>query len=236
MISKRSIVLTLLISLPVLIFAAVGGYAIWENGNLNWIWWLMTGCGLAAWLVAMFWKPQPTSSQKSHQLAEPTHWTPRDRQAAELVREYQQRVESLSTDELTDPHFYLTQVQSLALDLARLYHPNAADPFERLTVPEVLAAVRLAGDDMERWMLESVPGSRMLTIRHWQMMQHAPEWLTTISEATWGRVGALQSGQHCALCRLQMDVGSCHRAAAIRSPGGRLSAVSSVKLATTSSR
>ena len=34
-------------------------------------------------------------------------------------------------------------------------------------------------------MLESVPGSRMLTIRHWQMMQHAPEWLTKISEATW---------------------------------------------------
>lgn len=185
MISTRSIVLTLLITLPIAIFAAVGGYAIWANGTLNWIWWLMTGCGLAAWILSMIWKPQPTSAAKSHQLTEPTHWTPRDRKAAQLVREYQQRVESLSTEELTNPHFYLTQVQSLALDLARVYHPKAADPFDRLTVPEVLAAVRLAGDDMERWMLQSVPGSRMLTIRQWQMMQYAPEWLTKISEATW---------------------------------------------------
>ncbi len=185
MISTRSIVLTILISLPVAIFAAVGGYAIWENGHLNWIWWLMTGCGLAAWGVAVVWKRSPVSGRKQHHLAEPTHWTPRDREAARIVREYQQAVESLSVDELTDPHFYLKQVQSLAFDLAKVYHPKAVDPLERLTVPEVLAAIRLAGDDIERWMLESVPGSRMLTIRQWQMMQLAPDWLTKLSNATW---------------------------------------------------
>ncbi len=185
MISSRSIILTILISLPIAIFAAVGGYAIWENGTLNWIWWLMTGCGLAAWGLSKLWKPSPASARKQHQLSEPMHWTPRDRDAAEIVRGYQQAVESHTADELTDPHFYLRQVQSLALDLARLYHPKAVDPLERLTVPEVLAAIRLAGDDMERWMLESVPGSRMLTIRHWQMLQSAPEWMTKLSEATW---------------------------------------------------
>ncbi len=185
MISTRSIVLTVLISLPVAIFVAVGGYAIWQDGTLNWIWWLMTGCGFVAWVLSMLWKPSSLSGRNQHQLSEPSHWTPRDRDAARIVRKYQQAVESLSVEQLTDPHFYLQQVQALALDLAKLYHPQAADPLERLTVPEVLAAIRLAGDDLERWMLESVPGSRMLTIRHWQMMQLAPDWLSKLSNVTW---------------------------------------------------
>ncbi|MEZ6144920.1 MAG: GTPase [Planctomycetaceae bacterium] len=185
MISARSIILSVLISLPIVIFAAVGGYAIWQNGNLNWIWWLMTGCAVAAWGLSKLWKTSPTSARKQHHITEPTHWTPRDRDAAEIVRNYQLAVESHTAEQLTDPHFYLQQVQSLAMELARLYHPKAADPLDQLTVPEVLAAIRLAGDDMERWMLESVPGSRMLTIRHWQLLQSAPEWANKLSEATW---------------------------------------------------
>src|SRR5690606_25379354 len=90
-----------------------------------------------------------------------------------------------TAEQLTDPHFYLQQVQSLALELARLYHPKASDPLKHLRVPEVLAAVRLAVDDMEQWMLESVPGSHLLTIRHWQMLQSAPEWFDRLAETAW---------------------------------------------------
>ncbi len=92
------------------------------------------------------------------------------------MREYQLQVDSYSTGQLTDPHFYLTQIQSFAAEMSRLYHPKATDPLKDLTVPEVLAALRLAIDDMERWMLESVPGSRVLTIGQWKMLQKAPKW------------------------------------------------------------
>ena len=34
-------------------------------------------------------------------------------------------------------------------------------------------------------MLESVPGSRMLTIRHWRMLPSVPGWLEKASQATW---------------------------------------------------
>jgi predicted GTPase len=185
MISTRSMVLAALIGLPVLLYAAVGGYAIWQSGSFGWVWWLMTGCGLAAWGVSRIWPARPTSSRTQHHLSAPQHWTPRDQDAAQVIRDYQLRVESHSAEELTDPQFYLRQVESLAMDLARLYHPQATDPLEQLTVPETLAAVRLAVDDMERWMLESVPGSRMLTIRQWQMLQSAPLWMQRISETAW---------------------------------------------------
>ena len=185
MISTRSIVLASLIGLPVLVFSAVGGYAIRQSGSFDWVWWLMSGCGLAAWGVSRIWPARPPSSRTQHHLAPPEHWTPRDQDAAQVIRDYQLQVESHSAEELTDPHFYLRQVQSLAMDLARLYHPQATDPLEQLTVPEALAAVRLAVDDMERWMLESVPGSRLLTIRHWQMLQSAPAWMQRISETAW---------------------------------------------------
>src|SRR5690606_6338684 len=59
------------------------------------------------------------------------------------------------------------------------------DPLGSLTVPEVLAAIRLAVDDMERWMLTSVPGSRLLTIGQWQMLQWAPTWFRRIQNAAW---------------------------------------------------
>jgi predicted GTPase len=185
MIPARSLVLSTLIVVPFLAFAAVGGYAIWQSGSFEWVWWLFPGCGLAAWVLSRVWKPTPPSERAEHQLSEPRHWTPRDREAAKIVRDYQQRVEAYTTEELTDPHFYLRQGQALAMELARLYRPSAADPLERLTVPEVLAAVRLAVDDVERWMLHSVPGSRMLTIRHWRMLQSAPQWMHTLSETAW---------------------------------------------------
>ena len=79
MISFRSIVLSTLIALPLLIFAGVGGYAIWQNGTLHWVWWLMSGCGLAAWGLSVFWKPQSAALVRRHQIEPAGHWTPRDR-------------------------------------------------------------------------------------------------------------------------------------------------------------
>ncbi|MBX3439071.1 MAG: 50S ribosome-binding GTPase [Planctomycetaceae bacterium] len=185
MISARSLVLSALIVFPLLLFVGVAAVAIWQSGEYGWIWWLLPGCGVTALVVSRLWPPTPLADRAAHRLSEPHHWTPRDREAAQIVREYQKRVDSYSADELTDPQFYLRQVQSLALDLAQRYHPKAADPLERLTVPEVLAAVRLAVDDLERWMLSSVPGSRMLTIRHWQMLQSAPRWIQRLWDTTW---------------------------------------------------
>lgn len=176
MISRRSAVLSALISLPVLIYAILGGYALWSTG-LGWTaWWLAPICWGLAWCLGRFWRAR--DPKEVYAVPVPSYWTPRDRQATEIVRQFQQKVEQFSPDELVDLQVYQREVQALAESLAQHYHPAATDPLSSLTVPEVLAAARLAIEDMEQWLLTSVPGSRMLTIRQWRRLpEAAPKWM-----------------------------------------------------------
>ncbi len=67
--TTRSAILAALIALPTLMFAIVGGYAIWQNGSLGWVWWLMTGCALVAWGLALAWRPTSDWSTTSAPVA-----------------------------------------------------------------------------------------------------------------------------------------------------------------------
>jgi predicted GTPase len=183
-ISRRSAVIGLLVSVPVVIYGVLGGLALWETGLLRRSWWVAPLFWVAAWLLGQFWKTGHPMRQ-AHTVSIPPHWTPRDEQAALIVREFQQKVDQLTPAELTDPVFYQNQAKQLATALARNYFPDAEDPYSSLTVPEVLAAVRLALDDMEQWLLTSFPGSRLLSIKQWQMLQHAPKWIRRIQNTTW---------------------------------------------------
>ena len=184
MISRRSAVIGLLVFLPVVIYGVLGGFALWETGLLRRAWWVAPAFWLAAWLLGQFWRAGHPL-RLGHAVPIAAHWTPRDEQGALIVREFQQQVDQLTPAELTDPDFYRQQAQKLATALARNYFPDAADPFSSLTVPEVLAAVRLALDDMEQWLLTSLPGSRLLSIKQWQSLQHAPKWIRRIQNTTW---------------------------------------------------
>ena len=182
--TRRQITLALLFLVPVLVYLGLGAYALWETGLFQWTWWILPGCWLVTWGVAQVWRPAPKRSSTAEVDAAP-HWTPRDEQAAEIIQEFQNRVDELAPDQLTDPHFYLSTAQDLARQLAGHYHPRASDPVSSLTVPEVLAAIRLAVDDIERWFVDSVPGSHLVTIRQWKMLGHAPKWLQRAKSATW---------------------------------------------------
>ncbi|MSR59697.1 MAG: hypothetical protein EXS05_18985 [Planctomycetaceae bacterium] len=184
MISRRSILVACLLLIPVLTYAVAGGYALWTTGLFAWVWWMAPACWLLAWGLAWFWRLGQLT-QPSQDLPVASHWTARDQQAALIVREYQQKVEQLPPDKLTDLQHYQTEVQSLAIGLARRYHPEANDPLTSLTIPEILAAVRLAVDDLEQWTLTSVPGSRLLTINHWRKLQSAPKWIRRFQNTAW---------------------------------------------------
>ncbi|HUE16080.1 MAG TPA: GTPase [Planctomycetaceae bacterium] len=184
MISRRSLVLGVLVFLPVLVYGVLASYSLWATGLLRQVWWLGPACWVLAWGVAKLWKAAHATPEQ-HAVVIPSHWTPRDRQAAEIVRAFQQKVDEFTPAQLTEPQFYQTQVQAMAVALAGHYHPGASDPLTSLTVPEVLAAVRLAVDDTEQWLLTSVPGSRLLSIRQWQMLQSAPTWIRRFQNATW---------------------------------------------------
>ncbi len=181
--SRRTLTLAALTVLPLLVYLGLGAYALWMNGMFAWTFWILPVFWILTWVIAMVWVPEQSGSITS-QIASP-QFTDRDTTAAAIVRKYQDQVNSLPPEKLTDPQFYLQQAMLLSRDLAAHYHPKSGDPIEALTVPEVLAAARLAIDDMEQWILESVPGSRIFTIRQLKWLQHAPKWVKRIQDTTW---------------------------------------------------
>lgn len=182
MISKRSIIIGVLFCLPVLVYVGFGAYALWKTGLFLWTWWIIPGCWFLTYGVAEVWKPKRFDPD-SERL--PTHWTPFDEAATKIVTQYQQEVDTLSPEELTDMEFYFQKSQDLAQSLAEHYHPKAKDVYSSLTVLEVLAATRLAVEDLEVWFHDSVPGSHLVTIEQWKMLGKAPKWVKRVSDAGW---------------------------------------------------
>lgn len=181
--SRRSMVIGALVLLPLAFYLALGTYAMWSTGLFWWSWIFLPACWFLSWLVSRMWPASDTVNLVDARTAK--HWTQRDKKAAEIVKQHQARVRDLSAESLSDPHFYLESIQQLATDLAVHYHPEAKDPYSSLKVTEVLAAVRLAVDDLESLAIKSIPGSRLLTIGQWQALQHAPKWVRRIQDSVW---------------------------------------------------
>lgn len=182
MISKRSIIIGILFTLPVLVYVGLGAYALWETGLFRWTWWIIPGCWLLTFVVASLWRQQRTQPELGEL---PEHWTPQDNAATQIVMQFQQDVDQLAPDELTDIQVYWQKSQDLAHALAQHYHPNSKELYSSLTVLEVLAAIRLAIEDFEEWFQESVPGGHLVTIEQWKLLGRAPKWAKRASDVGW---------------------------------------------------
>lgn len=182
LVTTRTVVLVGLLLAPVLVYSLVGSIAVWQLGWMRWLWWLAPIVWGLTWLIAKLWPTRPIQEQSSLQ---PQYWTPRDQAAAETLRKFQNDVEQFTTDQLTDPQFYLNQAQLIALELARHYRPGTTDPISDRTLPEILAACRLVADDLEELILTSVPGSRILTVNQWRKLGEAPKLVRQATSAFW---------------------------------------------------
>ncbi|MBL8852376.1 MAG: 50S ribosome-binding GTPase [Planctomycetaceae bacterium] len=181
--SRRSWVMGSLILSPILVYVILGGYALWTSGLTFWAWALLPLCWLTAWIVGRVWLPPTVDALE---VAEPgVHWTDRDRAALEIVRRRQLTVPEHTPEQLIDPHFYIEQVKSLAMELAAHYYPSAQDPYSSLKVTEVLSAVHLAVEDLEELTTERLPVAQWLTIGQWQALGHTPKWYNRVQESVW---------------------------------------------------
>lgn len=195
--------------MPIVVCIGFGLHAIWVTGYWKTLWWVMPACWLVAWTVARFWTDENLAAKKGVALEPSKHWDQRDLDAAEIVNRKQQTISSLDPAKLSDPHYYLSEAQELASEIAAFYHDpitpvanekdtrlaaqeglhvgavSSTESIDSLTVVEVAAAARLAIDDLEKTLLETIPGSRLVTIRQWRRLTTAPSWYRSASKLYW---------------------------------------------------
>ncbi|HUG93400.1 MAG TPA: GTPase [Planctomycetaceae bacterium] len=173
-----------LLVLPLAVFAGVGSWALWQTGHLLWMWALLPVCWGAAWLLAR-WRGTGVLPLAPPRSDPPLYWTPRDREAWRLVEERSREAERVPPARLSELEFYFDTARGLAMDVARVYHPQAADPVSSLTLPEILAAAELAFEDLAGMVERFVPGSHLLTVRHWRLLGKLPGLTKTFSKIYW---------------------------------------------------
>lgn len=175
---------------PVLILAGIGAYHMYQTGWAFVTWGITAVSFLLAYLLGWYWTrkgsrailPNPTYDQPL------PYWTERDRAAWKLVEQHATESKPLQMDDLSDPNSitrYATEGQELALKLAQVYRPGTADPFGHLTLPEILAVVELAAQDLGRRVDTYVPGSHLITLRHFQQAKQASDWYETGRNVYW---------------------------------------------------
>ncbi len=171
----------ILILLPIVLFGAVGAWALWDRGQLLWLTWTIPVSWGLAWLLLR----RKDVEVPTLELGSREHWTPKDHAAAEIVEAEYKRLDGVTGDMLVDVAFYRERTLELAKKLAKHYHPKASDPLDKLSVVEILTVAQLVSADMEEWFQKYVPGSHLITLQQWRLLSQAPGWWTAAMNVGW---------------------------------------------------
>ncbi len=180
----RIIVVALLTVGPFVVLAGIGSYHLWTHHLGIAFWWVMAACLCTGYLLGWYWQ-RKKRLLRPPSFDPPLFWTERDKGAWQLVKARAEAATSLDPDKLTDLNFYTQQAQDMAQELAVFYNPGADDPVGALTIPEILAAVELASQDLSQMIDRYVPGGHLLTINDLRLARKLPDWYQTASNVYW---------------------------------------------------
>lgn len=175
---------------PVVFLAGVGGYHLYDRGWSFVSYWPMTACWLAAYFLGWYWvrrvrRPLPGGSGEPV----PNYWTDRDQRAWQVVERVVLDAPAPTNDQMADLTRYAAEAQALALEVARIYKPDARDPFGHLTMPEILACGELVAHDLTRTVNQYVPGSHVLSLtdirRLRSAVDQATDWYPRLRNVYW---------------------------------------------------
>ncbi|AWM41017.1 GTP-binding protein Der [Gemmata obscuriglobus] len=184
----RIALLIVLFAAPFAFLMGAGGYHLWSTGWVLWTWWPMVGCIALAYFLAWRWTRRTTLPPTDDR---PGYWTDRDQAAWALVVAKANSFEAVSPKQLEDPKHYSDLALDLAKQVAEQYNPGAGDPFEHLTLPEVLACIELASADLDELVQKYVPGSHMLRIRDMKRARKAVEYYKMGQNIYWAGAALL---------------------------------------------
>ncbi|MFT3879652.1 MAG: 50S ribosome-binding GTPase [Gemmatales bacterium] len=165
--------------LPVIILMGLGFYFLWQSGWGLFLGWGLLACIGLAYFLALRWQKKQKLLQPPMEI--PLVWTDRDHEAWKIVEQHTAKVKDFTAEQLVSLKTYQETAETLALDLARFYHPKSKDPISALTIPEILTVIELATHDLAEMVDQYLPGGHLLTLRDFQRIKKAADWYPTIS-------------------------------------------------------
>lgn len=185
MVSKLRIgVIVVLFMAPWLFLIGVGSYHLWETKWLFWAWCPMFLSFALSYFLTWRWT-RGKGLLPATDKPPPNYWTDRDKVAWEKVTAKAKAFDRVTVDQVTDARHYSDLALDLAEQVARVYNPGGATPFEHLTIPEVLACIELASADLDALVQKYIPGSHMLRIRDFKRAREAADWYRTGQNLYW---------------------------------------------------
>lgn len=188
----RWVILALCFAAPLLLLAALGALWLWQQPWGAWVTWGLLALLALGYLLGWYWQRRGLLLGSPQPSTWPIYWQDRDRQAWQVVQGYAESVTTTSPQELKTLQWYYETGKELAGQVAQVYHPEADDPVAAWRVPEILTAIELAAHDLYQLVLHYVPGSHLLTVRHWRQAAEAVQWYGRLSKVYWA-VSALFS-------------------------------------------
>ncbi|MCC6511809.1 MAG: GTPase domain-containing protein [Pirellulaceae bacterium] len=175
----RLVVLITLWVLPLIVYVGVGLIAIYQAGWFSFIAWSLPVLWLTAWLISRYWPPPKLQNSRLVEPLTPLEfWTPQDAAALQIVDQFRASLPDIDRLSIADPNRYVSDAQALSQLLSQHYHPQSSNhAYRPLTIVELLSVIHLSVEDLEVWMLESVPGSDLVTIGQ---MEQVPSWLRAV--------------------------------------------------------
>ncbi|VTT97788.1 gtp-binding protein hsr1-like protein : GTP-binding protein HSR1-related protein OS=Rhodopirellula maiorica SM1 GN=RMSM_06255 PE=4 SV=1: MMR_HSR1 [Gemmataceae bacterium] len=180
----RLVLLALLFLTPFAALIGVGSYHLWEVGYL-WVWWPLLGCFALAYFLAWRWTRRGSGVLPDTDVPPPEYWTDRDRVAWEKVDAKAKSFAAVSLDQISNAKHYTDLSLELATEVGKVFNPGSDDPFDTLTLPEVLACVELAAADLDGMVQKYVPGVHLLRIRDVKRAQKAYKLYRTGQDVYW---------------------------------------------------
>jgi predicted GTPase len=96
-----------------------------------------------------------------------------------------QQYENVSWEALGTTQHYTALALDLAREVAQVYHPQIDDPFDPLTLPEVLTCLELAASDLQEWVQKYVPASHLIRIGDIRRARKVWDWYQRGQNAYW---------------------------------------------------
>ncbi len=164
-ITWRGILLAALYLIPPVVYFCLGAWWLFEKGLLIY--------GLAGWLACTIafsilsrrWLKGAEKVLPPLDWEKPWTFAPRDAQAWAIVQETAERGADLTLERLSRIETYRDTSDELARRVAACYYPNVENPLDKVPIVDLIVAIQLAADDLER-LCRQIPVMDQLTPGH----------------------------------------------------------------------